>query len=173
VWICTGLCLCKQERSLCTRVRALEVRHFDNLEVIRKSRVGSTWRSSCYLRHVHKIAKKKKKNTVALISSCLSVRHPARSNTAPAGRTFMNFFFSSDFSKTWWGKFQVWSKSGVKSKYFTSRRTYIYANISLDFFLKCVFFPPIPPHVHIHYVVLPPGCGRSLTFWHWNFAFKF
>jgi hypothetical protein len=30
-------------------------------------------------------------------------------------------------------------------------------------------FPPLPPHVHIHFVVPPPGCGRSVTdFWGWG-----
>jgi hypothetical protein len=28
---------------------------------------------------------------------------------------------------------------------------------------------PVPPHVHIHFVVPPPGCGRSVTdFWGWG-----
>jgi hypothetical protein len=34
-----------------------------------------------------------------------------------------------------------------------------------------VFFPslPVPPHVHIDFVVPPPGCGRSVTdFWGWG-----
>jgi hypothetical protein len=33
-------------------------------------------------------------------------------------------------------------------------------------------FFPVPPNVHIEFVVLPPGCGRSLTyFWGWG-AFR-
>jgi hypothetical protein len=32
-----------------------------------------------------------------------------------------------------------------------------------------VFFPPIPPYVHIDFVVPPPGCSRSVTdFWGWG-----
>jgi hypothetical protein len=31
------------------------------------------------------------------------------------------------------------------------------------------FFSPMPPHVHIDFVVPPPGCGRSVTdFWGWG-----
>jgi hypothetical protein len=32
-----------------------------------------------------------------------------------------------------------------------------------------VIFVPLPPHVHIDFVVHPPGCGRSVTdFWGWD-----
>jgi hypothetical protein len=31
------------------------------------------------------------------------------------------------------------------------------------------YFSPTPPHVHIDFVVPPPGCGRSVTdFWGWG-----
>jgi hypothetical protein len=26
-----------------------------------------------------------------------------------------------------------------------------------------IFFSPMPPHVHINFVVSPPGCGQSVT----------
>jgi len=32
-----------------------------------------------------------------------------------------------------------------------------------------IFFGPMPPHVHVDFVVLPPGHGRSVTdFWGWD-----
>jgi hypothetical protein len=32
-----------------------------------------------------------------------------------------------------------------------------------------IFFLPMPPHVHIDFVIPPPGCGRSVTdFWGWG-----
>jgi hypothetical protein len=34
---------------------------------------------------------------------------------------------------------------------------------------KVDFLYPLPPHVHIDFVVPPPGCGRSVTdFWGWG-----
>jgi hypothetical protein len=42
-------------------------------------------------------------------------------------------------------------------------------NVHTEFFSLYLFFPAMPPHVHIDFMVPPPGCGRSVTdFWVWS-----
>jgi hypothetical protein len=46
----------------------------------------------------------------------------------------------------------------------TPKRIYIYIYIYM-----CQSFSPVPPHVHVDFVVPHPGCGRSVTdFWCWS-----
>ena len=43
-----------------------------------------------------------------------------------------------------------------------------YYDEKLSIYIQC-FFPPMPPHVLVDFVVFPPGHGRSVTdFWGWD-----
>jgi len=47
-----------------------------------------------------------------------------------------------------------------------SRRMFVMANLlypNLWFVSKCIFFGPLPSHVLVDFVVLPPGNGRRVT----------